>query len=93
MGSNFILLFKKNSKVNHNFKKKIRDGLETIELNEQKLLHELAFPSNQEGFRNHPLYLLERFVGKYQTIEPKKSLGLFKNQPVYSRKDLKDVTT
>eukprot|EP01119_Soliformovum_irregulare_P008206 TRINITY_DN2126_c1_g1_i7.p1 TRINITY_DN2126_c1_g1~~TRINITY_DN2126_c1_g1_i7.p1 ORF type:complete len:678 (+),score=200.20 TRINITY_DN2126_c1_g1_i7:39-2072(+) len=51
------------------------------------------FPTSQEGFRKHPLYVLERFVSRYQILHPKKKIGDFKGIPVYSRTCIKELHT
>ena len=49
-------------------------------------------PTSVEGFRRHPLYILERLVTKYQCIYPLEVVGYFKNQPVYKRSSLHEVS-
>ena len=48
-------------------------------------------PTSIDGFKRHPLYIIEKCVTKYQTIHPKEPVGIFKNQPVYHRSALHDV--
>jgi xeroderma pigmentosum group C-complementing protein len=49
-------------------------------------------PTSVEGFKKHPLYIIERCVSKYQIIHPKEPVGIFKNQPVYHRSALHEVS-
>ena len=43
-------------------------------------------PTTLAGFKDHPLYVLERHIRKDQTIAPGTSeLGRFRGDPVYSR--------
>ena len=46
-----------------------------------------AIPTSETAFRNHPLYVLEKHLLKYQGIYPPEvpPLGFFKDQPVYPR--------
>lgn len=73
-----------------------RDG--KIEEKEDAELTEIKqkepFPSRIDAFHNHPLYVLQRHLKKYETIHPEaKPLGYFKEQPVYSRSDVYRIHT
>ncbi|KAK4474662.1 hypothetical protein MN116_000727 [Schistosoma mekongi] len=52
----------------------------------EKLLSE-PLPKRMQDFKNHPLYVLQRHLLKFQVIYPPDSipLGYFRNEPVYSR--------
>ncbi|CAH8610805.1 unnamed protein product [Schistosoma intercalatum] len=53
---------------------------------QEKLLSE-PLPKRVQDFKNHPLYVLQRHLLKFQVIHPPDSipLGYFRNEPVYSR--------
>ncbi|KAK4765906.1 hypothetical protein SAY87_007548 [Trapa incisa] len=58
--------------------------LEDMEL-ETRAFYE-PLPTNQQAYRNHPLYALERWLTKYQVIHPKNPiLGFCNGFPVYRR--------
>jgi hypothetical protein len=60
------------------------DTKENTELEEKKRRE--PFPSRLDAFRNHPLYVLQRHLKKYEILHPDaKPLGYFKEQPVYPR--------
>lgn len=43
-------------------------------------------PTSVEGFKKHHLYCLERHLGQYECMYPRKAVGIFKGQPVFLRK-------
>lgn len=53
----------------------------------EEVLTNQEMPTNDGGFRNHPLYVLEKHLLKFQGIYPPEvaPLGFFKEQPVYPR--------
>ncbi|WIA31781.1 hypothetical protein OEZ86_002653 [Tetradesmus obliquus] len=51
-------------------------------------------PSTIEGFKAHPLYVLQRHIPQKQALVPGAAkLGLHKGEPYYSRADLQDLHT
>lgn len=66
-------------------KKSDRDQADEIKTEE--ILIKQDMPTSDNGFRNHPLYVLEKHLLKFQGIYPAEvaPLGFFKNQPVYPR--------
>ncbi|KAI3910362.1 hypothetical protein MKX01_034756 [Papaver californicum] len=61
-----------------------RDSLEDIELQTRALTEPL--PTNQQAYRNHHLYALERWLTKNQILHPKGPiLGYCSGHPVYPR--------
>ncbi|GBG69118.1 hypothetical protein CBR_g3816 [Chara braunii] len=51
-------------------------------------------PTNQQAYRNHPLYALERWITKYQIIYPRHPvLGFCASFPVYPRECVKVLHT
>ncbi|XP_031396916.1 DNA repair protein RAD4 [Punica granatum] len=69
-----------------------RSTLEDMEL-EMRALSE-PLPTNQQAYRNHPLYVLERWLTKYQIIQPKgPPLGFCSGYPVYRRSSVQMLKT
>ncbi|XP_038874852.1 DNA repair protein RAD4 isoform X2 [Benincasa hispida] len=61
-----------------------RDHLEDIELETRALTEPL--PTNQQAYKNHRLYALEKWLTKYQMLHPKGPvLGFCSGHPVYPR--------
>ena len=53
-------------------------------------------PKSEGGYRNHPLYVIEKFVKKYELIYPKDDsqvIGKIKGQNVYPISNLRDLHT
>lgn len=62
----------------------MRSSLEDMELETRALTEPL--PTNQQAYRNHNLYALERWLTKYQILHPKGPiLGFCSGHPVYPR--------
>lgn len=57
------------------------------EIKTEQILTKQDMPKSDSGFRNHPLYVLEKHLLKFQGIYPPEvaPLGFFKDQPVYPR--------
>lgn len=61
-----------------------RSSLEDMELETRALTEPL--PTNQQAYRNHHLYALEKWLSKYQILHPKGPiLGFCSGHPVYPR--------
>ncbi|KAG3111905.1 hypothetical protein PI124_g9476 [Phytophthora idaei] len=58
--------------------------LETLKLAE-------GMPTSLEGFRKHHLYILERHLGQFECLHPRKVIGLFKGQPVFLREHVQPL--
>ncbi|MCD7451678.1 hypothetical protein HAX54_012999 [Datura stramonium] len=59
-----------------------RSSLEDMELETRALTEPL--PTNQQAYRNHHLYIIERWLNKYQILYPKGPvLGFCSGHPVY----------
>ncbi|CAH0474746.1 unnamed protein product [Peronospora belbahrii] len=58
-------------------------------MNEKKELDRLklgeGMPSSVEGFRKHPIYCLERHLGQFECLHPRKIVGVFNGQSVFLR--------
>lgn len=63
------------------------DEDEADETKNEELLTKQDMPTSDNGFRNHPLYILEKHLLKFQGIYPPEvaPLGWFKEQPIYPR--------
>lgn len=66
---------------------KVSDKDKADEQKTEEVLTKLDLPTSDNGFRNHPMYVLERHLLKFQAIYPPEvaPLGYFKDQPVYPR--------
>ncbi|KAL3525010.1 hypothetical protein ACH5RR_013382 [Cinchona calisaya] len=62
----------------------MRSSLEDMELETRALTEPL--PTNQQAYKNHQLYAIERWLNKYQILHPKGPiLGFCSGHPVYPR--------
>lgn len=78
--------------VCHKPKMSERDHMEQQEL-EQRLTREVM-PTSLSGFKNHPVYALERHLLKYEVIYPKDLvLGSIRGEKIYPRSSVKTVST
>ncbi|XP_027192928.1 DNA repair protein RAD4 isoform X3 [Cicer arietinum] len=69
-----------------------RSSLEDIELETRALTEPL--PTNQQAYKNHSLYALEKWLTKYQVLHPKGPiLGFCSGHPVYPRTCVQTVMT
>ncbi|XP_060184208.1 DNA repair protein RAD4 isoform X2 [Lycium barbarum] len=67
-----------------------RSSLEDMELETRALTEPL--PTNQQAYRNHHLYIIERWLNKYQILYPKGPvLGFCSGHPVYPRSCVKTL--
>lgn len=60
-----------------------RDDLEDAELATSQISE--GMPMAMNGFKDHPLYVLERHLKREEVIIPKREVGRFKGEPVYRR--------
>ncbi|KAK8507788.1 hypothetical protein V6N13_140532 [Hibiscus sabdariffa] len=69
-----------------------RNSLEDMELETRALTEPL--PTNQQAYKNHSLYALERWLTKYQILHPKGPiLGFCSGHPVYPRTSVQTLKT
>ncbi|KAF7816466.1 DNA repair protein RAD4 isoform X1 [Senna tora] len=69
-----------------------RSSLEDIELETRALTEPL--PTNQQAYRSHPLYAIEKWLTKYQVLHPKGPiLGFCSGLPVYPRTCVQTLKT
>ncbi|KAI4320284.1 hypothetical protein MLD38_033780 [Melastoma candidum] len=67
-----------------------RSSIEDMELETRALTEPL--PTNQQAYRRHPLYVLEKWLQKNQILHPKGPiLGFCSGHPVYPRSCVKDL--
>ncbi|KAG8834640.1 hypothetical protein FRC17_007942 [Serendipita sp. 399] len=63
-----------------------RDDIEDAEL--QSLQHIEGMPTSVGGFKDHPLYALERHLRRDEVIHPLHEIGRFRGEPVYPRSNV-----
>ncbi|KAL0145734.1 hypothetical protein V8B55DRAFT_1464650 [Mucor lusitanicus] len=69
-----------------------RDHLEFEEMEKQQTRQ--VMPSSIGGFKNHPVYALERHLLKYEVLYPKQPvLGSIRGEKIYPRANVKTVST
>lgn len=69
-----------------------RNALEDMELETRALTEPL--PTNQQAYKNHHLYVLERWLTKFQVLHPKGPvLGYCSGHPVYPRSCVRTLQT
>ncbi|XP_014502633.1 DNA repair protein RAD4 isoform X1 [Vigna radiata var. radiata] len=69
-----------------------RSSIEDIELETRALTEPL--PTNQQAYKSHPLYAIEKWLTKYQVLHPKGPiLGFCSGHPVYPRTCVQTVKT
>lgn len=67
---------------------------EDAEMEEKVLAERRGLPTSIEGFKHHPLVILQRHITKYQALMPGAPvLGLHRGEPYYSRSDLQELHT
>ncbi|KAI0947082.1 hypothetical protein AcV7_009609 [Taiwanofungus camphoratus] len=68
-----------------------RDDLEDEELQNHQLTE--GMPTTVTGFKDHPLYALERHLRRDEVIYPLVELGKFRGEPVYPRSSVLSLKT
>ncbi|XP_020239639.1 DNA repair protein RAD4 isoform X3 [Cajanus cajan] len=69
-----------------------RSSVEDIELETRALTEPL--PTNQQAYKSHPLYAIEKWLTKYQVLHPQGPiLGFCSGHPVYPRTCVQTVKT
>jgi len=67
---------------------------EEADLNKALLKNDSLFPTSQSAYKFHPLYCIEKWIGKFEVIYPKEPiLGYVGKLPIYPRKNLKQLHT
>ena len=52
-----------------------------------------AMPTTMVGFKDHPLYVLERHLKRDEVVDPPVELGKFRGEPVYPRGNVLQLKT
>ncbi|KAI0333722.1 Rad4-domain-containing protein [Cubamyces sp. BRFM 1775] len=68
-----------------------RDDLEDEELQANQLTE--AMPTTIAGFKDHPLYVLERHLKREEVVDPPTELGRFRGEAVYPRANVLQLKT
>ncbi|KAK4687165.1 xeroderma pigmentosum group C-complementing protein, partial [Tremellales sp. Uapishka_1] len=68
-----------------------RDDLEDAELETSQVSE--GMPMHMSGFKDHPIYVLERHLKREEVIQPKREVGRFKGEPVYRRANVLSCKT
>lgn len=72
----------------------MRAAREDAELGEKAVVDRSALPTTLEGFKKHPLYVLQRHIPRYSALAPNsKSVGLHRGEPYYLRDNLAELHT
>ncbi|KAL0038560.1 hypothetical protein WJX77_010735 [Trebouxia sp. C0004] len=67
---------------------------EDAELNQRAASERRGLPSNVEGFKHHPVYILERHIGRYFALKPgTKKAGMHRGEGFYPREALAELHT
>ncbi|KAL3141472.1 hypothetical protein ABBQ32_005034 [Trebouxia sp. C0010 RCD-2024] len=67
---------------------------EDAELSQRAASERRNLPSNVEGFKNHPAYVLERHIGRYFALQPgTKKAGMHRGEGYYPRHALAELHT
>ncbi|KAA6419983.1 MAG: DNA repair complementing XP-C cells-like [Trebouxia sp. A1-2] len=67
---------------------------EDAELNQRAVSERRGLPSNVEGFKHHPVYVLERHIGRYFALKPgTKKAGMHRGEGFYPREALAELHT
>ncbi|KAI8994160.1 hypothetical protein BD414DRAFT_481596 [Trametes punicea] len=68
-----------------------RDDIEDEELQANQLTE--GMPTSIAGFKDHPLYILERHLKREEVVDPPTELGRFRGEPVYPRVNVLQLKT
>ncbi|KAG8981419.1 hypothetical protein FRB90_007271 [Tulasnella sp. 427] len=52
-----------------------------------------GMPTSMSGFKNHPLYVLERHLRREQVVHPAVTIGTFRGEPVFPRGNVVELKT
>ncbi|EIN13025.1 Rad4-domain-containing protein [Punctularia strigosozonata HHB-11173 SS5] len=68
-----------------------RDDVEDEELEINQMTE--AMPTSMAGFKDHPLYVLERHLKRDEVIEPRTEIGKFRGEPVFPKSNVISLKT
>ncbi|EFJ23314.1 hypothetical protein SELMODRAFT_442877 [Selaginella moellendorffii] len=87
-----LRLLESNAYDSHRTSNEERNTREDMELDVKSFTEPL--PTNQQAYRNHHLYVMERWLTRYQVLHPKGPiLGTCGGKPVYPRTCVQDLHT
>ncbi|SPO24048.1 related to RAD4 - Excision repair protein [Ustilago trichophora] len=73
----------------HRPQKLDRDAMEDAELQDNSSREPM--PSSMNGFKDHPLYFLEKFLKRDEVVFPRRQIATFQGTPVFSKSDVQTL--
>ncbi|KAJ1025928.1 hypothetical protein NDA16_002554 [Ustilago loliicola] len=66
-----------------------RDAMEDAELQDNSSREPM--PSSMNGFKDHPIYFLEKFLKRDEVVFPRRQIATFQGTPVFSKSDVQTL--
>ena len=73
----------------HRPQKLDRDAMEDAELQDNSSREPM--PSSMNGFKDHPIYFLEKFLKRDEVVFPRRQIATFQGTPVFSKSDVQTL--
>ncbi|TKY85576.1 hypothetical protein EX895_005738 [Sporisorium graminicola] len=73
----------------HRPQKLDRDAMEDAELQDNSSREPM--PSSMNGFKDHPVYFLEKFLKRDEIVFPRRQIATFQGTPVFSKSDVQTL--
>lgn len=73
----------------HRPQKLDRDAMEDAELQDNSSREPM--PSSMAGFKDHPLYFIEKFLKRDEVVFPRRQIATFQGTPVFSKSDVQTL--
>uniref|UniRef100_V5EFH2 Uncharacterized protein n=2 Tax=Kalmanozyma brasiliensis (strain GHG001) TaxID=1365824 RepID=V5EFH2_KALBG len=73
----------------HRPQKLDRDAMEDAELQDNSSREPM--PSSMNGFKDHPIYFLEKFLKRDEVIFPRRQIATFQGTPVFAKSDVQTL--
>ncbi|CDR99787.1 hypothetical protein, partial [Sporisorium scitamineum] len=73
----------------HRPQKLDRDAMEDAELQDNSSREPM--PSSMNGFKDHPVYFLEKFLKRDEVVFPRRQIATFQGTPVFSKSDVQTL--
>ncbi|SPO24139.1 related to RAD4 - Excision repair protein [Ustilago trichophora] len=73
----------------HRPQKLDRDAMEDAELQDNSSREPM--PTSMNGFKDHPLYFLEKFLKRDEVVFPRRQIATFQGTPVFSKSDVQTL--
>ncbi|SNX86515.1 related to RAD4 - Excision repair protein [Melanopsichium pennsylvanicum] len=73
----------------HRPQKLDRDAMEDAELQDNASREPM--PSSMNGFKDHPIYFLEKFLKRDEVVFPRRQIATFQGTPVFSKSDVQTL--